>query len=64
MILCLILCLNPSCYLIIIPTKSFIANVDTKVAHDLPKALDEVMVNSVSPFTSDKMNDVYGVYDW
>ena len=46
------------------PTKSFEADVDTKVAHNLPKALDEVMINSVSPFTNDKMNDVYGVYDW
>ena len=48
----------------LISSKSFIANVDTKVAHDLPKALDEMMINSVSPFTNDKMNDVYGVYDW
>ena len=48
----------------LISSKSFIANVETKVAHDLPKALDEMMINSVSPFTNDKMNDVYGVYDW
>ena len=44
--------------------KSFIANVYTYVSHDLPKAFDEMMANSVSPWSNDKMNDVYGVYDW
>ena len=40
------------------------ANVDAQVAPDLSKAWNEVMPDSVAPFTNDKMNDVYGVYDW
>ena len=39
-------------------------NVDAQVAPDVSKALNEVMIDSVAPFTNDKMNDVYGVYDW
>ena len=46
------------------PSGPYAANVDAQVAPDLCKAFSEVMADSVAPFTNDKMNDVYGVYDW
>ena len=46
------------------PSGPYAANVDAQVAPDLSKAFSELMADSVAPFTNDKMNDVYGVYDW
>ena len=46
------------------PSGPYAANADAQVAPDLSKAFSELMADSVAPFTNDKMNDVYGVYDW
>ena len=42
------------------------ANVQAKVQIDpnVSKALNQALMDAVSPFTNDKINDVYGVYDW